>query len=118
MKALEVFLMLFVVVLFISSESFGNGVPKKSSIDAEKEILHDAYAAKEAPMKPGEAKPKAMYPNCKVIYRGQKPLAATLEDGVAYMLDIPLAMLTPFVAAVSRVTEELGSDCGTTYSRR
>ncbi|HTY25532.1 MAG TPA: hypothetical protein VMC85_20550 [Desulfomonilaceae bacterium] len=118
MRTLEVFLMLFVVVLVISSESFGNGVPKKSSVDTEKEILHDAYPAKQAPMKPGEAKPKGMEANCRVVYRAQKPFAATLEDGVAYMLDIPLALLTPFVAAVSRVTEELGSDCGTTYSRR
>jgi hypothetical protein len=38
---------------------------------------------------------------CQVICRGQKPVLEALEDGLAYVLDIPLAMLSTITSPIA-----------------
>lgn len=37
---------------------------------------------------------------CVMVCKGEKPALESLEDGLAYALDIPLALLSPFTAPV------------------
>ncbi len=116
MKALGTVLALLVFLFCISSESFCNGVPKGTRAPG-KELTGErtvgpARASTEAP------KLKSVDRSCRCVNKGERPLAALLEDGVAYALDIPLAMLTPFVAALTPVMDKLDYGCDSGYVRR
>jgi len=63
-------------------------------------------------------KAESVESSCRCVYRGQKPLSAILEDCVAYALDVPLAMLTPFVSALTPVMDKLEYGCDPGCARR
>ncbi len=85
------------------SEGFGNG-EMKPGMEGRKHIDRKSMA-------PSGCLPAPKWENrsandkCQVIYKGEKPLAGYIEDGVAYLLDIPLALMTPFVSALSPITD-------------
>lgn len=55
---------------------------------------------------------------CVVVCKGQKPFLELLEDGLAYALDLPLAMLSPITCpVVSPLMERYDSGPDRTYSR-
>jgi len=116
MRALGIMLALCVFMFCISSESFGNGVIKKGR-EADKAITGGpAVGPAAAPVeKSGLRSAKS---SCRIVRKGQKPLAWILEDGVAYALDIPLAMLTPFVTAITPIMDKLDYGCDNHYPRR
>jgi len=56
---------------------------------------------------------------CVMVCRGAKPISAYLEDGLAYMLDIPLALLSPITCPiVSPLMERFDSGPNRTYARQ
>ncbi len=55
---------------------------------------------------------------CVTVCKGPKPFLAYLEDGLAYALDIPLAILSPITCPiVSPLLERFDSGRNRTYSR-
>lgn len=53
---------------------------------------------------------------CKQVYKGRKPVCDVIEDGLAYILDIPLAMLSPVTCPiVAPLREWWDSDGSKTY---
>jgi hypothetical protein len=55
---------------------------------------------------------------CKVIYRGETPPLEMLEAGIAYILDIPLAMLSPLTCPIVRpILDRIDSDSDRTYRK-
>lgn len=55
---------------------------------------------------------------CPVVCRGEAPLSAVLEDGLAYLLDIPLALLSPVTCPiVAPIMECLDSGPDRSYAR-
>ena len=55
---------------------------------------------------------------CSVICKGSKPFLEYVEDGLAYALDIPLAILSPITCPiVSPIMDRFDSDGGRSYSR-
>jgi hypothetical protein len=116
MKALGMVVVLLVLLFCISSESFSNGASTGTKATGKgfmgERIIGPGAVTIAAP------KLKSVDSQCRTVYRGEKPLAAILEDCVAYALDIPLAMLTPFVTVLAPVTDKLDYDCDTGYVRR
>ncbi len=116
MKALGMVLALLVLLICISSESFSNGASKGTRATGTgltgERIIGLGRVSTAAP------KLKSVDSSCRTMYKGQKPLAALLEDCVAYALDIPLAMLTPFVSALTPVVDKLEYGCDDGYARR
>jgi hypothetical protein len=116
MRAFGILLALCVFMFCVSSGSYGNGVIKKGG-DADNAITGSPAAGPAA----GSVKKsglKSANASCRIVRTGRKPLAWILEDGVAYALDIPLAMLTPFVTAITPIMDVLDYDCDNHYSRR
>jgi hypothetical protein len=116
MKALGMVLALLVLLFCISSESFSNGASKGTratgtGLTGERIIGPGAVSA-------AAPKLKSVDSSCRTVYKGEKPLAALLEDCVAYALDIPLAMLTPFVSLLTPAMDKLDYGCDTVYVRR
>lgn len=116
MKALGMVLALLVLLFCISSESFSNGASKGTKAGGKgltgERIVGPGAATTAAP------KFRSVDSSCRTVYQGEKPLAALLEDCVAYALDIPLAMLTPFVAALTPVMDKLDYGCDKGSVRR
>lgn len=116
MKALGMVLALSVFLFCISSESFSNGASKGTRAPGTgltgERIIGLGRVSTAAP------KLKSVDSSCRCVYKGQKPLAALLEDCVAYALDIPLAMLTPFVSLLTPAMDKLDYGCDTGYVRR
>ncbi len=55
---------------------------------------------------------------CVMVCKGDKPILETLEDGLAYALDIPLALLSPITSpVVSPLLEKFDSGPDRTYYR-
>jgi hypothetical protein len=116
MRAFGILLALCVFMFCISSESFGNGVIKKGR-GTDNEITGSPMAGPAAgPVKKSGL--RSANASCRIVRTGHKPLAWTLEDGVAYALDIPLAMLTPFVTAITPIMDNLDYGCDNHYPRR
>ncbi len=116
MRALGILLALCVFMFCLSSESFGNGAVKRGRGADEALTGGPATGPAAAPM--AKPRPGSANGSCRIVCKGQKPLAWILEDGVAYALDIPLAMLTPFVTAVTPVMDTLDYDCDNGYPSR
>ena len=115
MRAFGILFALCVFMFCISSESFGNGVVKKGR-GADNAITGSPAAGPAAgPVKKSGL--KSANASCRIVRTGRKPLAWILEDGVAYALDIPLAMLTPFVTAITPIMDILDYDCDDGYPR-
>ena len=115
MRAIGFALALCVFVFCISSESFGNGAIKKGR-GAENAITGSPAAGPAA----GRVKKSGLgsaNASCRMVRTGHKPLAWILEDGVAYALDIPLAMMTPFVTAITPIMDKLDCGCDSDYPR-
>lgn len=56
---------------------------------------------------------------CVMICKGQKPALEVLEDGLAYALDIPFALLSPFAApVVAPILDRYDSGPDRTYCGR
>jgi hypothetical protein len=115
MKVLGILLALFVFLFCISSESFGNGVVKRGR--GADEAITGGSATGPATASTEKGRLRSADASCKIVRRGQKPLSAILEDCVAYALDIPLAMLTPFVTAVTPIMDKLDYGCDNGYPR-
>jgi hypothetical protein len=107
MRAIGFALALCVVMFFISSNSFANGAIRKGR---GADIAIKGGSAAGPASTPQKIRPRSARSSCRIVHKGQKPLSATLEDCVAYALDIPLAMMTPFVTAITPVMDKL--DCG------
>lgn len=116
MRAFGILLAFCVFMFCISSESFANGVVKKGR-GADK-ALTGGPAAGPSAAPVGKSGPRSPNASCRIVCKGQKPLAWILEDGVAYALDIPLAMLTPFVTAITPIMDNLDDGCDNHYPRR
>jgi hypothetical protein len=115
MRAFGILLALCVFMFCISSESFGNGVVKKGR-GADKAFTGSPGAGPTVgPVKKSGL--RSANASCNIVPTGHKPLAWILEDGAAYALDIPLAMLTPFVTAITPIMDILDYDCDNGYSR-
>lgn len=55
---------------------------------------------------------------CQVIRNGPTPILEALESGLAYALDIPLAMLSPITCPIiGPIMDRVDSDPDRTYSR-
>jgi hypothetical protein len=55
---------------------------------------------------------------CRVVCKGSKPILEYVEDGLAYALDIPLAILSPITCPiVAPIMRKVDSDRDRTYSR-
>ena len=55
---------------------------------------------------------------CRTVCKAPKPALEVLEDGLAYLLDIPLAMLSPITCPiVAPIMEELDTSPNRYYSR-
>ncbi len=116
MRALGIMLALCVFMFCISSESFGNGVVKKGR-GADKAITGNPETGPaNAPIE--KTRPRSANSSCRIVRGGEKPLSAMLEDCVAYALDIPLAMLTPFVCAITPIMDKLDYGCDNRYPGR
>ena len=116
MKAVWIALALCLFMVCVSSESFGNGAVKKGR-DADEQLAgRPAARPTVAPVENSRLRlPKS---SCRIVRDGQKPVSAMLEDLVAYALDIPLAMLTPFVTAITPLMDTLDYGCDNRYPRR
>ncbi len=116
MKALGIVVALSVFLFCMSTESFSNGALTGAGTPGKeltgKRVNGPGKVSTAAP------KPESVESSCRCVYRGYKPLAALIEDGVAYALDIPLAMLTPFVSALTPVMDKLDYGCDPGYARR
>jgi len=56
---------------------------------------------------------------CRVVCKGSKPILEYVEAGLAYALDIPLAILSPITCPiVAPVLHRIDSDGDRMYSRR
>jgi hypothetical protein len=56
---------------------------------------------------------------CQVVCKAPKPFLACLEDGLAYLLDVPLAILSPITCPiVSPVLDRLDPVKERTYRRK
>ncbi len=56
---------------------------------------------------------------CVMVCKGEKPALETLEDGLAYALDIPLALLSPITAPVMYpILDKYDSSPDRTYAGR
>ena len=108
MRVFGILLALCVFMLCVLSESFGNGAVKTGK-GADKALTGGPAAGPTAPPV-GSFRLGSARASCRIVTKGQKPLSAVLEDCVAYALDIPLAMMTPFVTAITPVMDKL--DCG------
>jgi hypothetical protein len=109
MRAFGILLALCVFMFCISSESYGNGVVKKGG-GADRAVSGSPGAGPTVgPVKKSGL--RSANASCRIVRTGQKPLAWILEDGVAYALDIPLAMLTPFVTAITPIMDNLDYGC-------
>lgn len=54
---------------------------------------------------------------CVMVCKGQKPILETLEDGLAYALDLPLALLSPITCPiVTPLLDKFDSDADRTYA--
>ena len=76
--------------------------------------------ADEVGIRGGEASCSTSYPvkaKCRVISRAPKPALEMLEDGLAYLLDIPLAILSPITCPiVAPIMDEIDSSPDRYYS--
>lgn len=55
---------------------------------------------------------------CRVVCKGSKPILEYVEDGLAYALDIPLAILSPITCPiVAPIMRTVDSDRDRTYAR-
>ncbi|MBI5572843.1 MAG: hypothetical protein HY914_23065 [Desulfomonile tiedjei] len=55
---------------------------------------------------------------CPVVRRSAAPISALIEDGLAYLLDIPLAMVSPITCPIAAyLLERLDSGPDRTYAR-
>jgi hypothetical protein len=55
---------------------------------------------------------------CRTVRKAPKPFLEAVEDGIAYVLDIPLAMLSPFTCPiVAPILEKLDSGPNRQYDR-
>jgi hypothetical protein len=116
MRALGILLALCVFMFCISSESFGNGGVKKGMGDDKSITGRPVQGPAATPVE--RSRLRSPNGSCRIVSGGQKPLSAIIEDGVAYALDIPLALLTPFVAAVTPIMDKLDYGCDNRYPRR
>ncbi len=85
------------------SEGFGNG-EMKPGLEGRKDF-NRKYVAPSSCIPTPKSENRSTDEECRVMYKGEKPLAGYIEDGMAYLLDIPLALLTPFVSALSPITD-------------
>ncbi|HMK36954.1 MAG TPA: hypothetical protein VK463_17905 [Desulfomonilaceae bacterium] len=69
------------IVVFCASLVFGNGVDSS----AEKTGRYVLYNAKD---------------RCQVVCKGDTPILEMLESGLAYLLDVPLAILSPIACPI------------------
>jgi hypothetical protein len=115
MKAIGFALALCVFVFCISSEGFANGAIKKGR-DFDRAITGGPVAAPTG-VSAEKFRLGSARSSCRIIRKGHKPLSAMLEDCVAYALDIPLAMMTPFVTAITPIMDRLDCGCDNHYYR-
>ena len=116
MRTVWIALVLCLFVVCVSSESFGNGAVKKGRSVDEQIAGGPAARTDAGPVKNSGV--RSVKSSCRIITNGQKPVSAMLEDCVAYALDIPLAMLTPFVTAITPVMDTLDYGRDKRYPRR
>jgi hypothetical protein len=115
MRAIGFALALCVFMVCVSSESFANGAIRKDS-GADRAITASP-AAGPATGSMEKARLRSANGSCRIVRGGQKPFSAMLEDCVAYALDIPLAMMTPFVTAITPVMDKLDWGCDNYHPR-
>ncbi|MBI4964647.1 MAG: hypothetical protein HY913_15315 [Desulfomonile tiedjei] len=88
MKKLKGVLLISVMGIFLASTAPVNA----DTVTGSKATRTTVYNAKE---------------KCQVICKAPKPILEVLEDGLAFVLDIPLAMLSPITCpVVSAITDE------------
>jgi hypothetical protein len=98
MKTLKAVLLVSCLGIFLASTAPAGG----DAVSGQKGARTTVYDARE---------------KCQVVCRAPKPFLAILEDGLAYALDIPLAMLSPITCPViSSFLDE--SDSGSRRNRR
>jgi hypothetical protein len=115
MRAFGILLALCVFMVWDSSESFGNGAVKAGR--GPDKALTGGPAAGPATGSMEKARLRSANGSCRIVRGGQKPFSAVLEDCVAYALDIPLAMMTPFVTAITPVMDKLDWGCDDYHPR-
>ncbi|MFH1115931.1 MAG: hypothetical protein V1792_18625 [Pseudomonadota bacterium] len=102
MKILKGTLVAAAVLLFSASTVCADGLPYRSKPVARTVIT--SYNAEN---------------RCAVICKGSKPFLEYVEDGIAYALDIPLAILSPITCPiVSPIADRFDSGADRSYSRR
>ncbi len=94
MNTLKGALVVAVVLLFSAATVFADGLPYRARPVAK--TIISSYNAKN---------------KCRVICKGSKPFLEYVEDGLAYALDIPLAILSPITCPlVSPIMDSLDSN--------
>ncbi|MDQ7782465.1 MAG: hypothetical protein RDU20_06290 [Desulfomonilaceae bacterium] len=101
MKCINGALVAAAVLLFFVSSVVADGLPRGAKPIGKAVI--SVYDAKN---------------KCRVICKGSKPFLEYVEDGLAYALDIPLAILSPFTCPiVSPIMDRIDANGGRSYSR-
>ena len=81
MKGITAAVMVAGLICFVASSSFADGAPGGTT----KSGTITVYNAKE---------------RCQVVCKAPKPFLERVEDGLAYALDIPLAILSPITCPI------------------
>ncbi len=99
MKSLKGALVVLAVLLFFASTVYADGLRYRTRPIGT--TLITTYNTKD---------------KCRVVCKGSKPFLEFVEDGLAYALDIPLAILSPITCPiVSPIMERFDSDRGRSY---
>lgn len=94
MKTLKGILVVTAVLALCASTVFANGVPYRSKSIGK--TLVTSYNKEN---------------KCRVVCKGSKPIMEYVADGLAYALDIPLAIISPFTCpVVSPIMDRLDAD--------
>lgn len=108
MKIHRVGLVAAALAIIFVSPAFSNGLPQRSGT-SRPTFVHDR----------GRATVDYYRAQCRVICKGRTPAAAMLEDGLAYLVDIPLALVSPLTCpVVAPLLERFDSGSDRSFSRR
>ena len=97
MKTLKVFLSLLTIIAFLAP--FADAATTERTSRTPKTVYNKTH-------------------QCVVVCQGERPALETLETGLAYLLDIPLAMLSPITCPiVTPILEKYDSGPDRSYYR-
>ena len=102
MRMLTGILVPIMVAVLLAGSSFANGLSTSSAQTVRKTFVSSYDKVHK----------------CRVVCKGSKPILEYVADGLAYALDIPLAILSPITCPiVSPIIDRVDSDRDRTYSR-